>query len=213
MPMNDDEIWEAVDRHRLRTAELLESLSEQEWRQPSLCERWTVRDVAAHLSMQQIGIGTAALMAIRHPGGTNRIIRESSRRRAKLPPERIIDEIRATVGARRPNIGLTCREALIDILVHSQDIAIPMGRRIDVEPAAAAEAASRVWSYASNSKARVFKGIPLDGLRFTATDIAWSVGDGRAIEGPIVAILLILTGRLAALPMLSGDGTAALARS
>jgi uncharacterized protein (TIGR03083 family) len=211
--MNDDEIWTAIDRHRLRTAELLESLSAHEWRQPSLCEGWTVRDVAAHLSMQQIGLGDAALMAIRHPGGTNQIIRESSRRQAKLPPERIIDEIRATVGARRPNIGLTCREALIDILVHSQDIAIPLGRRIDVEPAAAAEAASRVWSYAGGSKARVFKKIPLDGLRFTATDTSWSAGDGRAVDGPVVAILLILTGRLAALPMLSGDGTAALARS
>lgn len=211
--MNEDEIWAAIDRHRLRTAELLETLSEQEWRQPSLCDRWTVRDVAAHLSLQQIGLGTAALMAIRHPGGTNRIIRESSRRRAKLPPERIIDEIRATVGARRPNIGVTCHEGLIDILVHSQDIAIPLGRRIDVEPAAAAEAASRVWSYAGGSKARVFKRIPLDGLRFTATDVAWSVGEGRGIDGPIVAILLILTGRLAALPMLSGEGTAAFATS
>jgi uncharacterized protein (TIGR03083 family) len=211
--MNDDEIWTAIDRHRLRTAELLESLSAQEWRQPSLCEGWTVRDVAAHLSMQQIGLGDAALMAIRHPGGTNRIIRESSRQRAKLSPERIIDEIRATVGARRPNIALTCREALIDILVHSQDIAIPLGRRIDVEPAAAAEAASRVWSYAGSSKSRVFKKIPLDGLRFNATDTSWSAGAGRVVEGPIVAVLLILTGRLAALPMLSGEGTAALARS
>jgi uncharacterized protein (TIGR03083 family) len=211
--MNDDEIWAAIDRHRLRTAELLESLSAQEWRQPSLCEGWTVRDVAAHLSMQQIGLGDAALMAIRHPGGTNRIIRESSRRRAKLPPEQIIDDIRATVGARRPNIRLTCREALIDILVHSQDIAIPLGRRIDVERAAAAEAASRVWSYAGNSKARVFKRIPLDGMRFNATDTAWSAGAGQMVEGPIVAILLILTGRLEALPMLSGEGAATLARS
>jgi hypothetical protein len=57
----------------------------------------------------------------------------------------------------------------------------------------------------------VFKEIPLGGFRLSATDVAWSVGAGREIEGPISAILLLLTGRLAARPMLSGDGVAVLA--
>jgi hypothetical protein len=72
-------------------------------------------------------------------------------------------------------------------------------------------AATRVWSYRGNSKAKVFKNIPLGGLRLNATDMAWAVGAGREIEGPILAILLLLTGRLAARPMLSGDGVAVFA--
>lgn len=203
--MNDDEIWRAIDAHRMRTAALLEQLSDDEWRQPSLCEGWTVQDVAAHLTLQQLGVRELLLGALRHPGGVNRMIREWARRRAELPKEQLVAEIRAMVGSRRHNVGVTCLETLVDILVHSQDIAIPLGRRLDADPAAAAEAATRVWSY-SGSKAKVFEKVPLEGVQFSATDIAWTVGTGHQVKGPILAILLTLTGRRAALPMLSEDG-------
>lgn len=208
--MTDDEVWAAVDAHRLLVADFLESLSGAQWRRPSLCEGWTVKDVATHLTMQQIGLGEALLGAVRHPGGINRMIRQSAKRRADMPRQQIITEIRDMVGSRRHNIGVTCQETLIDILVHSQDIAMPLDRRLDVEPQAAAVAATRVWSYAGSAKAKVFKDIPLDSVRFRATDVTWQVGAGREIEGPIAAILLVLTGRRAALPMLSGDGAAML---
>ena len=39
--------WAAIDGQRHAVVHLLEDLSEQEWRQPSLCEGWTVRQVAA----------------------------------------------------------------------------------------------------------------------------------------------------------------------
>ena len=204
--MDDEEIWRAIDAHRLLTADLLGSLSDAQWRQPSLCEGWTVRDVAAHLTLQQLGVRELLFGALRHPGRLNRMIRESARRRARLPREQIVAEIRAMVGSRRHNVGVTPKETLVDILVHSQDIAIPLGRRLDAAPAAAAEAATRVWSYSGGSKAKVFKKIPLAGVQFSATDIAWTVGTGHQVKGPILAILLALTGRRAALPMLSGDG-------
>jgi uncharacterized protein (TIGR03083 family) len=209
--MKDDEIWAAIDAHRLRTAELLEQLSDADWVHPSLCDGWTVRDVAAHLTLQQLSLGDAFLEAARHPGGMNRMIREWARHRAKLPREQLVAEIRGMVGSRRHNFGVTCTETLIDILVHSQDIAVPLGRRLDIDPRAAAVAATRVWSY-SGSKAKVFNKIPQSGLRFRATDVTWTVGTGREITGPIVPILLVLTGRLVALPALSGDGVAVLAR-
>lgn len=71
-------------------------------------------------------------------------------------------------------------------------------------PDAAATAATRVWSLNFPFRARK----KLRGYRINATDTSWSVGDGPEIHGPIDAILLLLTGRLAALPQLSGDGTA-----
>ena len=46
----------------------------------------------------------------------------------------------------------------------------------------------------------------LGGFRFAATDCSWSAGDGLLVEGPIAAILLLLTGRRAALAQLSGPG-------
>lgn len=204
--MDDNEIWAAIDTQRLRTVELLEQLSDEEWRHASLCDGWTVRDVAAHLTLQQMSLGAALLSAIKHPGGLNRMIRESARRRAGLPTEQLVDDIRATVGSHRHNVGVTSLETLIDILVHGQDIAIPLGRTIEIDTAAAALAATRVWSYRNKGKARVFDSHPLDGYHFTATDTRWSVGKGDNISGPVAAILLLFTGRVAALAQLTGHG-------
>ncbi|HEU4422823.1 MAG TPA: hypothetical protein VFR67_09860 [Pilimelia sp.] len=41
---------------------------------------------------------------------------------------------------------LTYRETLIDILVHGQDIAIPLRRSLHITPAAAAAAVTRMWT-------------------------------------------------------------------
>jgi hypothetical protein len=51
---------------------------------------------------------------------------------------------------------------------------------------------------------------PYERYRFTATDTSWSVGTGPEIDGPVLAILLVLAGRPAGLPHLTGDGAATL---
>jgi uncharacterized protein (TIGR03083 family) len=207
--VNDDDVWAAIDLQRQRTANLLEQLSDDEWQQPSLCPGWMVRDVAAHLTLQQQGLTDALRYLIRNPGslgGLNRTIRVSARTKARVPVEELVGEIRATIGSRRHNVGVTHLETLIDILVHGQDIAIPLQRELQMPASAAAAAATRVWSYAGKGKARVFDNIPLRGFRLTATDTLWSVGEGSEVRGPIDALLLLLTGRLAAVPRLAGDG-------
>jgi hypothetical protein len=48
----------------------------------------------------------------------------------------------------------------------------------------------------------------LRGLRLVATDTDWSAGAGDRVEGPVGALLLLLTGRTAAATaQLSGPGT------
>jgi hypothetical protein len=49
------------------------------------------------------------------------------------------------------------------------------------------------------------------GLRFAATDTDWSTGQGPEISGPIVSLVLAMTGRKSALAELTGDGVTALA--
>jgi len=213
--MNDDDVWAAIDSQRRRTANLLEQLSDEEWGHPSLCEGWTVRDVAAHLTLQQLDLGAAIRWAITHPsslGGVNRMIRRSAHIKAQQPTERLIAEIRAMVGSRRHNVGLTSFETLTDILVHGQDIAIPLKRELRMPLDASAVVATRVWAQHRKRMARVFRTIPIQGFRFTAIDVAWSVGQGREIQGPISALLLLLTGRVATLPQLSGDGMESLCK-
>jgi uncharacterized protein (TIGR03083 family) len=179
-------------------------LSDDQWRQPSLCAGWTVRDVAAHLTLQQLGLGSLIATMARWRGSMDRTIQYvACRRAAALSTRRIIAEIRSTVGSHRHTIGVTHLETLTDILVHGQDIAIPLGRRHDMPPAAAAVAADRVlsmrWPPPLPSAHKVA------GFRLTATDTPWSVGAGPEVQGPMSALLLVCAGRLAALPQLSGD--------
>ena len=193
--MNRDEVWRAIDAQRLAICDLLDQLTDDEWQTPSLCDGWTVRDVAAHLTLQAIGPLDMASMVLRWPGtlslSMNRTIREVARRQAALPTATLIERNRAMVGSHRHNLGVTNQETLIDILVHGQDIAVPLGREVIMDRAAAAFAASRVWS----------RGWPFHprrrfaGLRLVATDIDWAVGEGPEVRGPIEALLLLITGR------------------
>jgi uncharacterized protein (TIGR03083 family) len=203
--LDRDEVWQAIDAQRRSLADLLDQLSDDQWRQPSLCAGWTVRDVAAHLTLQQLGPGDVIAMMAQWRGSLDRTIQHAARRRAAaLATEQLIAEIRGMTGSRRHTIGVTYLETLTDILVHSQDIAIPLGRHHDMPPPAAALAASRVLSMRwppPLPSARTMKG-----FRLTATDTPWSYGEGPEVKGPIAAILLVCAGRLVALPQLSGAG-------
>jgi uncharacterized protein (TIGR03083 family) len=203
--MNPDRIWQAIDTHRAALCDLLTDLDDDQWRQPSLCAGWTVRDVAAHLTLQQLGPGDLLAQMLKWRGSLDRTTAHVARSRAAaLTTEQIIAEIRATIGSRRHIVVVTRLETLCDILVHSQDIAIPLGRRLDLPVDAAAVAASRTLSMRWPPPLPSVK--KMAGFRLTATDTSWSTGDGPAVRGPMEALLLVCCGRLAALPRLSGDG-------
>jgi uncharacterized protein (TIGR03083 family) len=206
--MERSDVWAAIDGHRRALVRLLEGLSEEEWRQPSLCDLWTVRQVAAHLALQNTTWSTmprAVLDLVCH-GGMNGAIHAMACRHAELPVEVIVGEIRGRIGVWRSLPTVTFRETAIDYLVHGQDIAVPLRRTLEVPPDLAVVAADRVWSSSRMFHARK----KLTGYRLEADDAPWAAGRGREVHGPIGALLLLLTGRPAALPQLSGPGAAGL---
>jgi len=209
--MTTDAVWAAVDLERSTVADLLDDLTTEEWSRPSLCEGWRVRDVAAHLALAHSGWRRTALEMCRARGSFDRMIRDTAVRHSAEPTARLTAEIRAMIGSRRHAPTLTPLEPLLDVLVHGQDIAVPLGRSRPMPIEAATEAATRVWttgwplSTAFHARAR------LRGLRLVATDTEWSVSDGDLVEGPVEALLLLLTGRTAWLGRLSGPGVGRLA--
>lgn len=210
-PLQDlDAVWAAVDRERLGLADLLEELSAQEWEHPSLCTDWRVRDVAAHLALAHTGARRAALDLVRARGSMDLMVRDSALRHAQVPPAQLVAEVRAMVGSRRLAPTVTPLEPLLDALVHGQDVAVPLSRPRRMSLAAATTAATRAWtmpwplSRAFRTRAR------LRGLRLVATDTDWAAGDGDRVEGPVEALLLLLTGRTAQLDRLTGPGAARL---
>lgn len=207
MTMTQDQVWQAIDAQRIALADMLDQLSEDEWRTPSLCQGWMVRDVAAHLTLQKFPIPLMISEVVRARGNMDRLIHDSSCRRAKEPVEQLIARTRGLVGHHRPIPGVTYFEALIDQLVHGQDLTVPLGRRLDVPPAAAAIAATRTWT---KHEAMFKPRQRFQGFRLVASDVDWSAGAGIEVRAPMAAILLVLTGRTVALPQLTGEGADAL---
>lgn len=103
------------------------------------------------------------------------------------------------------------RTQLAELVVHQQDVRRPLGakRTIPGEPIELLldAALTRVGSASvafSRHRGR--------GLRLTATDIAWSTGNGPEVLGSAEAIYLALNGRGQALRDLAGPGVPILAR-
>jgi uncharacterized protein (TIGR03083 family) len=206
--MNRDEVWHTIHAERAALADLLETLSADEWAQPSLCAGWTVREVAAHvISSPQAGVRDVAVAMVRARGDFNRCIHDEGVRLGARPVERIVADYRRLAGSRRHPPGTTAIDPLLDVLVHTQDVAVPLGRAHPMPPAAARVAADHVWRRSFPFRARK----RLAGFRLNASDVAWTVGEGEPVDGPIEAMLLLLTGRAAAgLPRLTGAGASRL---
>jgi hypothetical protein len=113
------------------------------------------------------------------------------------------------VGSRRTAPFITALEPMIDVLCHAQDIARPTGRAYPMPAAAAAAAADRVWGMPFPFQAQR----RLRGFELVATDAPWRAGRGARVEGPISALLLLVSGRPAAMADLTGPGAAKLAET
>lgn len=61
--MDSEQRWRAIAEQRLRIADALAPLTPEQWNAQSLCSRWRVRDVAAHLTLSARPPAPAHLLA------------------------------------------------------------------------------------------------------------------------------------------------------
>ena len=188
--MNTDEIWRRVDEQRIGLAGLLEGLTAEQWTAPSLCDGWQVRDVAAHLTHSHMhpvrAIVEAARSGFRFDSMIQRLGREDPRSQAE-----IAIALRGMAGSRKRVPGTSVQQPLIELLVHGQDITVPLGIDWPMPLDAAREAAQKLsgMTFPLNGQRR------LAGIRLVATDAEFAAGEGREVQVPIGDIVMILAGR------------------
>ena len=196
----------AAQRHRL--IGVLEGLSEEQWNVQSLCEKWRVRDVVGHL-VSILDVPTRRFLwgSIRARSfddhGASVAIDYGSQ-----DPVQLLEKYRQLANRQfaLPIVGPIA--PLTDVLVHTRDIERPLGLSATLLP----EGLRAALDYCCGGRAYGF--VPkkrTEGLRFEATDVDWSAGEGALVSGPAEAILLAATNRPIALPELSGDGVEMLA--
>jgi uncharacterized protein (TIGR03083 family) len=194
--MDDSSIWAHIDEQRADLADFLDTLTPEQWEAPSLCPGWSVRQAAAHITQSSTNWGRLSFELLRSGFRFNALTLRMGRDDQRTPEE-ITAAMRAMVGGRRRPPGTAVADPLMDVLVHGQDIAVPLGIPRAMPVAAAVIAAERLWKMGFPFNAR--KRFP--NVTFTATDADFSVGDGSVVRGPIQDIVMTLSGRRAGLPV------------
>ncbi|MGV9710469.1 maleylpyruvate isomerase family mycothiol-dependent enzyme [Gordonia sp. NPDC003424] len=199
--MDSDTIWRHIDEQRLDVADLIDSLTDEQLATASLCTGWSVRDVAVHLSQAQPSPVRVMIAMLRSGFRFNAMIRRLAVD-DPIPQGEAADKIRAMVGSRRHAIGITEMEPLLDVLVHGQDIAVPLGIERPMPCDAAAAVAQRLWPMRFPFHPR--RDHP--GVHFVATDVDLEFGSGRTVEAPVRDIVMLFAGRDSAAGVLTGLG-------
>ncbi|WP_018157525.1 maleylpyruvate isomerase family mycothiol-dependent enzyme [Demetria terragena] len=199
--------------NRLLAVAMFEGLSATQWTTPSLCEGWTVREVAAHLLQPleaDLRLPSVLRTVVRYRGNLERYIDESTREIAARPPEDLVAQLRERASARVQPPFVGPGGQLADTCIHLRDAARPLG--LDITPTLEAWRACLDFLVSPHGSRGFLPRGRLKGLRMVASDQDWSWGDGAELHGTSEALALGLSGRPVVMPELSGSGLSILAQ-
>ena len=204
--MEDGPVYALATRNRLLAASMFAGLTEQQWRTPSLCEGWTVREVCAHLVPPEGGFTTLSLVrdVVRFRGNLARMVDSTAREGARRPTAELVESLRERAGERLKAPVVGPYGPMADTAIHLRDAARPLG--LDVCPPP--EDWRPVLDFLLTGPAeRGFVGRRRTaGLRLEAVDIDWSRGEGELVRGSAEALALGIAGRAAVYDELDGPG-------
>ncbi|MFJ3088246.1 maleylpyruvate isomerase family mycothiol-dependent enzyme [Streptomyces sp. NPDC086838] len=196
----------AIQVERLALAEDLAELSEAQWAKTSLCERWTVEQVVAHLTAGASTRMWRWLLSMLAAGFNPDL--HNDRRLAKhrgATPEETLRRFRAVVDGPAGPTGHAAAW-LGEIVVHSEDIRRPLGLA-RTPPVATTTAVARFFA---SRDFTVPSKTATAGLRLEATDGPFTTGSGDLLRGPTLSLVMGMAGRIAACQDLEGDGASVL---
>ncbi|MFD9703037.1 maleylpyruvate isomerase family mycothiol-dependent enzyme [Lentzea sp. NPDC059081] len=165
-----------LEAERLGVADLLEDLTEDEWRQETLCAGWTAHEMAAHLTTStRTGWRDVLTGVVRARFDWERMEDERAHTiAARFTRSELIAQIRETAALPRRAPMASRIDPLVDFLVHGQDVARPLGR-VRVMPPDAAEAAlahvmkSPFWGARKRFRESGIPDLPVPDLLMLAT--------------------------------------------
>ncbi len=197
---------DALSAERTRLVRFLGRLAPEQWDATSRCNGWTIHHVAAHLaSAPHETVWDFTKGMIRHLGRFDAMTAESAVAYASAyAPDELIEQIASSAGSSDTPFGGSVPDSLVDVIVHSQDIARPLGGEPDLrhDPGhvnlALDHAITSRW-YGAKKRFRH--------LRLVASDHDWTAGDGPdVVEGPMIELLMVATGRGSDTDRLKGSG-------
>jgi uncharacterized protein (TIGR03083 family) len=180
---------------------LARNLTAEQWRSPSLCSGWTVRDVVVHTAFHIHRTGLRDTFGNTETATARHLARQKAE---------TTDGLVAWLESDVPDSSVASTINLSELVIHQQDIRRPLGLlRATTEAAIRASldlcTAVRGTMFVIGRVRRFGRG-----LQLTATDVDWTSGRGAQVCGAADDILLAVAGRRAVLDNLTGPGAAVL---
>lgn len=200
-------MWGIVAAERGALADDLAGLTDEQWNTPSLCSEWSVREALAHMT------GTATTTPVSFVTGLaaarfrfGDFLRAGIERNLGASPAETLAKFRAQQHSTKSPPGPKV-SWLGEAVIHAEDIRRPLGisHTYDVE------GLRQVADFYKGSNTLIGAKNRIAGLQLQASDTDWTHGSGDLVEGPLLDLVLAMTGRAAACANLSGPGVATLA--
>lgn len=196
------DIWTTIAAERKALADDLTGLTPSQWDVKSLCTEWTVRDVVAHLSATAamnppkfvVNMAKAGFNFDRFANGQIAKHRGPDAAATLTTFRGLQNSTSAPPGPKVTWLG--------EIVIHGADIRRPL----DIPHTYPPEAVRQVAEFYTGSNLLIGAKNRIGGLTLNATDDYWQHGQGALVEGPLLSLLLAMTGRGAACADLSGPG-------
>ncbi|MGW4050211.1 maleylpyruvate isomerase family mycothiol-dependent enzyme [Streptomyces sp. NPDC004779] len=186
------DVTSLIAAERSEIADLLDSLTDQQWNAPSLCDGWRVREVAAHMSMG-FRYSTPRVLAqlVRARGNLHRMTDRLARRdAAAATPQQLAAWLRDNAHHPwTPPVGGLV-SALGHDVVHGLDITVALGLDRQVP----ADRLRVLLDHVTHRSAKFF-GADLSGTQLRADDTDWVFGSGTPVTGAAQDLLLLAFGR------------------
>ncbi len=203
---DDMDTWTRIKNGREAFADYLTTLSEDDWKMQSLCDDWTVKDVAAHMLVIPT-IPKAKVFGAFLRSGFNLDKMNAqfvARLTESMSTNDIVTALRASAASQTMPPGLKLPGVFTELSIHAADISEAVGTTFDlpVDDYVAGLVHLKDVQPVFGCKQRIA------GLKLEATDAEWSTGTGPLVSGSAKDLVLAMTARPSAFARLTGDGVA-----
>jgi uncharacterized protein (TIGR03083 family) len=204
--MKSQETWKYIHGERAEMVETLTALSADQWAAPSLCDGWTVQEATGHVLAAAEQTPLNFYRELISAGFKFDVFTDrAAKRLGAIGPDELIRRIQArTTTTNHPPAPVMAM--LGEIVVHGEDIRRPLGLQHRTPEAALVALADNY------KKSNLLLGAKrrIAGLKLNATDSDWVWGDGPQVSGPLISLIMAMTGRTEADRDLTGEGVVTL---
>lgn len=187
--------WELAGTARKDFADMIESLSDDQLRQQTLCGEWDAKGVLAHLVMfVELGAFGFFGQMFKYRFDFDKAWVENAAARHTRPTADLLSTLRSGATKSAPLPGFPEGLTVADVAIHTQDVRRPLGLDGALDERVLRSTLDFLTT-AKQAKTLVSDLPSLDGVQLKATDMDWSHGDGAEVSGTGEAIMMALARR------------------